>query len=159
MPIYEFYCPVCHAIYSFLSLQVNTDKHPPCPDCGRPNLKRQASSFAVSKKRSEESSDAGFDESKMEQALAHLAGDLDGMNGEDPKAAAKLLRKLTDAAGMRMGSGMEEALRRMEAGEDPEAIEAELGDALENENPFDAAKAQGATRKRAPRRDETIYDL
>jgi hypothetical protein len=50
----------------------------------------------------------------------------------------------------------------MEAGEDPDAIEAEMGDLLEEEDPFllpekmDTAKK---VKKPAPSRDEKLYDL
>jgi hypothetical protein len=57
---------------------------------------------------------------------------------------------------------MDEALRRMEKGEDPEQIEAELGDILEEEDPFSllAKKAKSIkTKHKEPLRDETLYDL
>jgi len=53
-------------------------------------------------------------------------------------------------------------LRRMEKGEDPEQVEAELGDILEEEDPFSlqAKKAKSIkTRHKEPLRDETLYDL
>jgi hypothetical protein len=61
-----------------------------------------------------------------------------------------------------LGSGMEEALRRMERGEDPEQVEAEMGDLLETEDPFvfGGKKGRGGGGvRRAPTRDETLYDL
>jgi hypothetical protein len=50
----------------------------------------------------------------------------------------------------------------MERGEDPEQVEAEMGDLLENEDPFilPEGKAKGTKIKRPePERDETLYDL
>jgi len=48
----------------------------------------------------------------------------------------------------------------MEKGEDPEAIESEMGDLLEGEDPFSfEKKAMKARKKRPPRVDETLYDL
>ena len=64
--------------------------------------------------------------------------------------------------GMELGPGMQEALSRMEQGEDPEQIEAEMGDLLEGEDPFTFKNKKGrlaADRQRAPMRDETLYDL
>jgi len=61
-----------------------------------------------------------------------------------------------------LGPGMTEALRRMEKGEDPDQIEAEMGDLLEGEDPFLLPGKTGGTRKGrppAPRRDDTLYDL
>ena len=42
-----------------------------------------------------------------------------------------------------MAGGMEEALSRMEKGEDPEQIEADLGDVHEGEDPFIMARKKG----------------
>ena len=50
----------------------------------------------------------------------------------------------------------------MEAGEDPEKVEADMGSVLEEEDPFilDGKKGKFAKlRKKVPRRDETLYDL
>ncbi len=49
MPVYEFYCADCHTVYNFFSQSVNTAKRPTCPKCGRPELERRASLFAISK--------------------------------------------------------------------------------------------------------------
>ncbi len=58
------------------------------------------------------------------------------MNEDDPQAMARMMRKLMDTTGMNMGEGMEEAIRRMEAGEDPDKVEEEMGDVLDAEDPF-----------------------
>jgi hypothetical protein len=106
--------------------------------------------------------DLPFDSSKMEQAMQMLAGEADKLNEDDPKQAANLMRKLSDMTGLKLGDGMDEALRRMEKGEDPEQVEAELGDILEEEDPFSlqtkTAKSSKKRRKE-PLRDETLYDL
>jgi hypothetical protein len=104
--------------------------------------------------------DLPIDESKMEKAMALLAKEADGIREDDPRQAAQLMRKFTDATGASLGPGMEEALRRMEAGEDPEQVEAEMGDLIEQEEPFVfEGKKSGGIKKFRPRRDETLYDL
>ena len=65
---------------------------------------------------------------------------------------------------MEIGGGMEEAIRRMEAGEDPEQIEAELGDVLEGEDPFGGLEMKqglkGFRQKYVrPTVDSTLYEL
>jgi hypothetical protein len=62
------------------------------------------------------------------------------------------MRKLTSMTGLELGAGMEEALRRMERGEDPDQIEAEMGDILESEDPFQMAAKKGvrSTGRSAP---------
>jgi putative FmdB family regulatory protein len=140
MPIYEFYCRHCHRVMSFLSRAINTEKTPPCPHCGRGDLARRVSAFAISKGRKEEpkpESPPGpdIDEARLEKAMESLAGDLDSLDENDPKQGAQLMRRLFSATGMPLQGGMEEALKRMEAGEDPEKIEEEMGDVLE-QDPF-----------------------
>jgi putative FmdB family regulatory protein len=163
MPIYEFYCHKCNTIYSFFSKTVNTERIPNCPKCKRIKLKRQMSIFARVSRGKEESDDDNMppiDESKMEKAMAMLAGEADKINEDDPRQAAMLMRKLTDATGLNLGPGMEEALSRMEKGEDPEKIEAEMGDLLEGEDPFlFGAKQTKGSKKPKARVDETLYEL
>ena len=105
--------------------------------------------------------DFPLDEAKMEKAMQALAGQAENMNEDDPKQAASLMRKLSDMTGLELGAGMTEALRRMESGEDPDQIESEMGDILESEDPFIMPGKKGArpAAKKAPARDETLYDL
>jgi putative FmdB family regulatory protein len=163
MPIYEFYCHKCNTIYNFFSKSVNTEKIPDCPKCGNMKLKRKVSIFATISGRKDE--DAGesmpdLDESKMEKAMSMLASEAGRINEDDPRQAAQLMRKLSEATGLQMGDGMEEALSRMERGEDPDKIEEEMGDLLEGEEPFiRAAKSKAGRQKKKPKIDETLYDL
>jgi hypothetical protein len=89
-----------------------------------------------------------------------LAKEAGNINEDDPKQAANLMRKLTDMTGLDLGDGMKEALSRMEAGEDPEKIEAEMGDLLEGEDPFNIKERLSGIRKnRPPQKDEKMYYL
>ena len=165
MPIYEFYCSDCHRIFSFLSRKVGGSRRPACPRCDRPRLERRVSRFAISKGRSEP--DQGglpdIDEARLEQAMASMAGEADEINEDDPRQMAGLMRKLYDATGLQLGQGMEEAIRRMEAGEDPDQVEEEMGDLLEGEDPFtfDGQSGLKGLRRRfkPPEVDETLYEL
>ena len=162
MPIYEFYCKDCHWLFNFFSSTVNTDKQPLCPKCRKRKLKRQMSVFASPRSGDEEPDMAlpDMDETKMEEAMGMLAREAEKVDEEDPRQAANLMRKLTDLTGLDLGPGMQEALSRMEAGEDPEQIEADMGDLLEQEEPFlMKEKVSRAIRQRPPRVDEKIYDL
>lgn len=164
MPIYEFYCADCHTIYNFFSRRVDTKKKPACPSCHKPDLERQVSLFSVSKGRSDQDTTLeGMDEDRMERALMAMAGEFEHLDEDDPRQAAGMMRKLFDSAGMRMGDAMDEAIRRMESGDDPEEIESELGDMIEQEDPF-SLKAQRAIsdlRRRylPPKVDPKLYDL
>ena len=162
MPFYEFYCRECHMIFSFYSKSVNTEKRPLCPRCEKIRLERRMSVFATVRERGEEDDMTmpDMDEAKMEKAMGLLAREAEHMDENDPKQAADLMRKLTDMTGMNLGPGMEEALKRMEAGEDPEQIEADMGDLLEGEDPFQIRDKTARVRnQRPPAKDDKLYDL
>ena len=164
MPIYEFYCKDCNTVFNFFSPAINTTKTPVCPKCKKSKLARQISLFAVTGKAKEggDIDDLPFDESKMEQAMQMLAGEADKINEDDPRQAAAIMRKLSNMTGLELGLGMDDALSRMEKGEDPEQIEAEMGDLLESEDPFLIPDNKGkatAKKYRPPLKDEILYDL
>ena len=163
MPIYEFYCDRCNTIFNFFSKSVNTEKIPKCPKCSR-SLERRMSVFAkITRGKTDEAAEdmPPIDEAKMERAMAMLAGDAEKINEDDPRQAAALMRKLTDATGLNLGPQMEEALRRMEKGEDPEKIEEEMGDLLEGDDlfSFEGGKSGKGSKRGKPIVDETLYDL
>jgi putative FmdB family regulatory protein len=160
MPIYEFLCSACNRIFSFHSFKVATEKIPVCPKCGDPDLARVPSSFAVAaatrKGGGDEGADDGFDDPRMEREMMRFASELEGMDENDPKAMAAAVRKMTEIAGEPVTPAMEEMIRRLEAGEDPEKVEEELGDALEQEMSDEAGGGFGGA---APTRDSGIYPM
>ncbi len=162
MPIYEFYCDDCNTIFSFIASRVNTTKVPGCPKCNK-DLARRMSIFATAGRAREPGEDGlpDIDEGRMEQVLASLAREAENVNEDDPRQMAGVMRKFTQKTGLSLGDGMEEALSRMEAGDDPEKIEAEMGDILENEDPLSmfAQKALKTGRRVAPAHDEKIFEL
>jgi putative FmdB family regulatory protein len=171
VPVYEFYCADCHTLFKFLSRRVNTEKIPACPQCGRPELDRQISMFAISKgaaKDAEGDDDfpmaANMDESRMERALMSMAAEAEGIDENDPKQAAHMMRKFCELTGMKPGESVREALARLEAGEDPDQIEAEMGDVFEDADAFEMQGSGGSLRNlqanyRRPRMDDTLYEL
>lgn len=175
MPIYEFYCSTCHTVFNFLSKRINTEATPACPRCGKATS-RKPSTFAMSRNRPEPKPGDGpkgggddmadpfanMDESQLESAMESLASEADGIDENDPRQAANVMRKLFDATGMPLGGGMQEALKRMESGEDPEKIEEDMGDILESD-PFSGEPARKSTERRIPRRaatqDPQLYEM
>lgn len=162
MPIYEFYCHSCNVIYNFFSSSVNTEKRPDCPKCGNKELTRQMSMFATLGRAKEDEDDAmlaGLDETKMEHAFESLMREAESLNEDDPRQMASLMRRFTSETGIHLGDSMEEAISRMEAGEDPEEVEKDLGDQLgEDEFTLEAVKKKIGV-KRPPSIDETLYEL
>jgi putative FmdB family regulatory protein len=163
MPIYEFYCRDCNTIFNFFSSRVNTKKRPLCPKCGKMELERQMSTFAtIGRAKKDDEIMPDIDETKMESALMSMAGEMENINEDDPRQMANFMRKFSQKTGLNLGDGMEEALARMESGEDPDKIEQEMGDLLEGEDPFGMMKKKlsGKTGRRAtPDIDETLYEL
>ena len=163
MPIYEFYCKKCNTIYNFFSKSVNTSKIPVCPKCKTASLSRQMSVFAAitgsGKDDAADDSLSGFDESKMEKAMMQLATEAEKIKDDDPKAAAKMMRKFSETTGMKLGDGFQEALQRLEAGVAPDKIDEEMGDILSSEDLFEKKQGRKAAAFTKPRKDETLYDL
>ena len=78
------------------------------------------------------------------------------------------MRKMMDITGEKMPEPMLEMLARMEKGEDPEKLEAEYGDVLDDGSMGDLGMGKGegekgstgALRRRLPpRRDPTLYEM
>jgi len=162
MPIYEFYCPECNTIYNFFSKSVNTEKVPCCPRCKTGKLQRRMSVFSVISSERGETKDnlPPIDESKMERAMEILGREVGKIDEDDPRQGAAMMKKLSEAAGLDLKPEMEEALNRIERGEDPEKIEEEMGDLLDSDDLF---SLEGIGRKKskqsAPCVDEILYDL
>ncbi len=168
MPIYEFYCSHCHMVFNFFARRPDTTKRPACPKCQRPKLQRRLSRFAISKGRAEPGEDdlpADMDEAAMEAAMSELMNEAEGINEDDPRQMASMMRKLFEKTGMQPGESMEEAMRRLEAGEDPDKLDEEMGDLLEDDDSLFGGAAKGrslgnvARKLRPPTVDETLYDL
>jgi putative FmdB family regulatory protein len=162
MPVYEFLCGDCNRIYSFHSFRVQTERVPSCPRCGAGDLSRVPSRFGVSSSRTEagEGLEAGGDElddPRMEREMMRLAAELEHMDENDPRQMAKAVRRMTEIAGEPVTPAMEEMIRRLEAGEDPEKIEEDLGDALEDE--MDDVRGGGAAGGPPPERDPGLYPM
>lgn len=159
MPIYEFYCPDCHVIYNFLSRGVDTSSQPPCPRCEREKLERQVSLFSAIGNAEESNFDddtPNVDPDCLEKALAQMAEKAEGLDENDPRSGAKMMRELAREMGGELSPSMEEAVRLMEAGEDPSVIDAQMEN-LGDEDPFIFTNKKKAVHP--PRHDEQLYDL
>ena len=163
MPIYEFFCPECNTVFNFFAGRITTEKCPDCPKCGRRNIEKLMSSFAVIGKAKEEYDDpfSGLDETKVERAFEGLMKEAEHINEDDPRQMATLMRKFTDRTGISLGGNMEEALARLEAGENPDQIEREMGDLLEGDDAFslETIKKKVRSQKKLPVHDEKLYEL
>jgi putative FmdB family regulatory protein len=167
MPIYEFLCMDCNRIFSFFSRSFKEERIPKCPKCHGMNMTKQISLVArhISKSRKASGGDSTSpdmdrpydpgEEAKMEKAMKILEKEMAGINEEnpDPRQLGRLMRRMSEITGEPMPEEMNEAVRRLEAGEDPEKIEEEMGDLF-----GDGESAQGGGYG-GPIRDPGLYDF
>jgi hypothetical protein len=170
MPIFEFYCPDNHKIYSFLARSsALRDQTPRCPDDPEFRMEKRVSRFAFLRGAKEESADdpfAGMDDAKMEALMNDMEKDMAGFddNNPDPKQMGRLMRKMTEAMGDKVPPEMREMVRRLESGEDPEKLESEFGDMGGDENGEGADFLTTTVKKiraglRQPVRDPKLYEM
>lgn len=139
MPIYEFACPKCRVIFSFLSKRLNPERLPVCPKCGNKRMEKQLSHFATPRSSGKDEAGAGesgpgdampdMDDPKIMRAMGELERDMDRMDENNPKHMAHFMRKMKEM--MPPGAlpkDIDVAIKRLEAGEDPEKIEEDMGD-------------------------------
>jgi hypothetical protein len=94
--------------------------------------------------------------------MESLGRQAEGVDENNPRQMAAMMRQMHEATGMPLDGRAEEAIRRMEAGESPEKIEEELGDLFGEEGPdveMPAGKRRKKSRTSAPAVDSTLYDL
>ena len=165
MPMYEFLCEDCNRIFNFLARTPEAaTRKPACPKCRGRRMSKLFSLFATGRKRGErgkgpESSgpeaaggQSPADEARMERAMMELTRDMESIDENNPRQMAAVMRRLSDASGENLGPEMDEMIRRIEAGEDPEKVEEEMGDAVGEEG-------LGGGTGGAPTHDDGLYDL
>ena len=181
MPIYEFYSPDTHRVYSFFARTLaEGEVIPRCPDGDACRMERRVSAFAVVKNRGDTGPgdvDEGYtaDDARLEQALDQIEREYRGVDDADPdpRQIAGIMRRMESLLGRRMPEAMREVIGRLEAGDDPEALEGLFGDDLEGEmadyaqnlggdSGGGAVRELGALLRRAgrePQRDPTLYEM
>ncbi|MEI6278786.1 MAG: cytochrome C [Verrucomicrobiae bacterium] len=167
MPIYEFYSPDTNKVYSFFARSLSQgEKCPRCPDKPGAKMERMVSRFAVTGRASEKSAaapDPGAP--RMERVMAEMEREMSGLDesNPDPRSLGRMMRKMTEATGQAMPKEMEQMIRRLESGEDPEKLEEEFGDVFEGMDLPDEGNPgiPGAPRHtvRRPVRDPALYEM
>jgi putative FmdB family regulatory protein len=166
MPIYEYRCPRCRVLLSVYARTVNPAGTLYCPHCPKTPIERQLSVFAAPRRSGGEAgedqpSPGGADESRMEQMMQSLASEAEKIGDDNPRDAARLLSRLSAESGLPLGPGLREALARLEAGEDPEQVEADLGAALDADplpEGDSLVEDRPGSRRKLPFRDPNLYD-
>lgn len=172
MPFYEFYCPRNHTVYNFYARSPrHAGKTPRCPANPDWPMQRQVSRFSFVRTLNTESDpaldDAKYDDPRYERAINELEREFQAMDQDnpDPRALGHLMRRVGEATGQALPPSMQEMARRLEAGEDPEALEEAFGDDFDDD--FDpVAATEGNAGRRwlqrlggGPRQDPELYQL
>ena len=127
MPIYEYLCRRCNTIFQFLVRKPSSKTAPVCPQCGKGDkMERIMSTFSV------KSGSSSIEDMADNPTLAGLAT-------EGTKAMVSAIRRMANEMGEDLGPEVNEALSRLEAGEDPEKIERDL-----EESGFDMGEGSGS---------------
>lgn len=125
-------------------------------------MARQISTFVTTQGAISPASEfSGADEAKVEAAFVALMEGAEGLQQEDPRQMAGLMRSFTTQAGLCPGHALEEAMARMERGDDPDLVEREMGEHLTGEALFSRAVGQGGgkSHREGPFRDQKLYEL
>jgi len=77
-----------------------------------------------------------LDPKQAELAMRELEGSMHGMDEEnpDPKQMGSLMRRMCEITGENMDGQMEEVVRKLEEGVDPDVLEDQMGDFMDNES-------------------------
>jgi putative FmdB family regulatory protein len=150
MPIYEFLCQPCNRVYSFHTQRYDTERVPACPKCGSDAMRRMVSRFAFVRGGTKAKAAAGdedlggpgggfddepggpgggpdLDDPRVEREMMKLMADAEHMDENDPRQLARLMRRMSEVTGEPLDAEMEDAVRRLESGEDPERVEEDMG--------------------------------
>ena len=153
MPIYEFMSQNTGKIYSFFAHSPSyAEKIPFCPDGKKYKMEKVMSGFSITGQKEEapeipagDSGDdpndpfAGMDPGQAEKVMKELEGAMGGMDEDnpDPRQMGQLMRKMCEMTGETMDEPMEEVVRKLEEGADPDELEDRMGDFLGDEQPND----------------------
>ncbi|MBG30378.1 MAG: hypothetical protein CMI31_10320 [Opitutae bacterium] len=191
MPIYEYFSPATNKIYSFFARSSSyADRVPRCPDGDEHAMEKILSGFSVtgvSSKKTEDPSAgfaggddplAGMNESQVNAAMHELEKTVGSMDEDnpDPRQMGQLMRKMAEVTGEKLDDGMEEVVRKLEEGTDPDELEERMGDLFGDEEGVEgmpggedetqnaaegSSSAAGGKRLRRPKpsRDPQMYEL
>lgn len=191
MPIYEYYCPDNHTIYQFYAKTLAQGQSvPKCPDDASYRMEKLLSPFAITgggKKEADKgepaAGGAGADpaeDARMEAAMGAMEREFANVDENDPKAMARMMRRMSELTGEKIDGEMEEVVRKLEEGADPDSLEDQLGGGDEAggmDDPYGEEMGMGGMggepgpkpdpkepkhrfkpRRTLPRRDPKLYD-
>ncbi|HLP26586.1 MAG TPA: FmdB family transcriptional regulator [Acidobacteriota bacterium] len=174
MPIYEYYSPDTHKIYSFYAKTLAQGKLiPRCPDNPKARMVKLLSSFAVggtkqktedSGQRTEPNGGDAAEDARMEAAMSAMEREFSSVDENDPRAMARMMRRMAELSGEKLDEPMEEAVRKLEEGADPDSLEEQMGDAFDpddggNGDPYGDGPMPGADRQPEPKEGRAKFKV
>src|SRR5687768_747959 len=134
MPIYEYYCPDNHTIYQFYAKTVAQGQSTPkCPDNPKFRLRKVVSAFAITGQREDPAekkpgAETGTaEDARMDAAMGEMEKEFSTVDDNDPKAMARMMRRMSELTGEKIDGQFEEVVRKLEEGADPDSLEEQLG--------------------------------
>ena len=183
MPIYEYYCPGNNTIYQFFAKTLAQGRTVPrCPDNPAlpmvkmlsPVRRDQGGPRAPGRERARlrpaPTREAQWRaDPRLEAAMSAMESEFSQVDENDPRAMGRMMRRMAEMTGEKIDGDMEEVVRKLEEGADPDSLEEQLGageagagEAGEGEETPAAARAEARhrfrARRRPPTRDPKLYD-
>ncbi len=160
MPIYEYYCPDNNRIYSFYARTLAQGQTTPrCPDNPAFRMRRILSPFALTGRTRKgqderpagpgagggaaESTGDAAEDARMEAAMSAMEGEFANVDENDPRAMARMMRRMSELTGEKLDGEMEEVVRKLEEGADPDELESQMGDAMGGSEDDDLGGGEG----------------
>jgi putative FmdB family regulatory protein len=113
VPLYDYRCKKCEHTFTLMYGSVEAMEHaaPRCPACGSDALSQLITGVSV----------IASEETRMDRMAdpARFAG----LDEDDPRAMGQAMRQMADELGEDLGPEVDEAIGRLEAGEDPASVE------------------------------------
>lgn len=184
MPIYEYYSPDTHRLYTFFAKTIaQAQRVPKCPDHPEARMVKLVSSFAIGGGKAKEDAEAtaetrtpsGPDEARLDAAMNAMEREFAHVDENDPRAMARMMRRMAELSGEKFDEAMEDVVCKLEEGADPDSLDDQLGDMFEDDPEAtdvmpsaDAVRASEAGEKRVrckvkryspPSRDPKLYDF
>jgi hypothetical protein len=139
MPIYEYYCPDNHRIYQFFAKTLAQGRSTPkCPDNPAYRMVKMLSAFSVGGGKAGDSASAeaaggpadtpgDADDPRMEAAMNAMESEFSSVDENDPRAMGRMMRRMAELTGEKIDGEMEEVVRKLEEGADPDSLEDQFG--------------------------------
>ena len=101
-----------------------------------------------------------MDDPRVQHAMREMERDMGNLDENNPKHMAHMMRKMQDLMPAdAMPKEMNDAIKRLEAGEDPEKIEADMGEIFDEFMGPEEGGGPGGRGGRGYTRDGGLYDM